>query len=484
MKSPMLWLALLLALLPLGGCNQVQSRFSSLAHNIFTDTAAQTATTGLSVPTLAAPSSTGYYSIPTGLTLVPTTAEPAVYFDWAREFGSGNTDYGYDITLDANGNAYVTGYTIGALPGQADHGFYDAYVRKYDSTGKVLWTQQFGTQYMDVARSIASDGRSSLYVTGYTNSSFTGQDSAGSKDAFLCRYDEAGKLLWLRQFGTSGDEDAYGVAVESASRIYVAGNTAGTFPGQSSGGKQDCFITRFDTSGNRLWTRQFGSAADDFITNVCADNQGGILMVGRTEGVLPGQSASGYNDSFLAKYDDNGNLVWMRQFGSKSTTNAYADACDPSGNIYVCGWVFDALSGDFKTYAKEAFVRKYDPSGAVVWTRQFSAGGDALAYDVHCDKDGAAYITGSVGGDLPGHFSYSLTTDLYIRKYTPGGAIAWTSQVDSMGFDDGYSIDVEDSGDIFVAGDTNGKFLDQTNPNISGCALVAKFSLHEPATAK
>jgi hypothetical protein len=211
-------------------------------------------------------------------------------------------------------------------------------------------------------------------------------------------------------------------------------------------------------------------------------------VVGRTEGVLPGQTARGYEDSFIAKYDTSGNLVWMRQFGSKSVTKTYSVACDPGGNIYVCGWVFDALSGDFPTYAKEGFVRKYNASGSEVWTRQFSAGGDALVYDIHCDKDGGVYITGSVGGDLAGaqsdSNSFSLTTDLYVRKYTPGGAISWTIKVDSLGYDDGYSIDVDGSGDIFISGTTNGKFLDQTNPDINNCALVAKFSLHNPLAAK
>src|SRR2546425_1032036 len=103
---------------------------------------------------------------------------------------------------------------------------------------------------------------SGVYVAGLTWDALPGQTSAGSGDAFLRKYDASGNVLWTRQFGSSDFDQADNVAVD-ASGAYVAGVTAGAFPGQTSAGSADAFVIKYDTSGNVLWTRQFGSSGYD-----------------------------------------------------------------------------------------------------------------------------------------------------------------------------------------------------------------------------
>jgi len=81
----------------------------------------------------------------------------------------------------------VAGYIGGTLAGQTSAGRLDAFVRKYDSDGTEVWTRQFGTASDDVARGVAVDTTGNAYVAGQTDGTFVGQTSAGDFDVFLAK---------------------------------------------------------------------------------------------------------------------------------------------------------------------------------------------------------------------------------------------------------------------------------------------------------
>src|SRR5438876_55762 len=106
------------------------------------------------------------------------------------------------------------------------------------------WTRQFGTAGFDRAQGVAADATGNVYVAGDINATFAGQTAAGNDDAFLRKYDPDGTELWTQQFGTASDDFAFGVAVDTAGSVYIAGFTAGTFAGETSPGGGDAFIRK------------------------------------------------------------------------------------------------------------------------------------------------------------------------------------------------------------------------------------------------
>src|SRR5262249_28076768 len=148
--------------------------------------------------------------------------------------------------------------------------------------------------------------------------------SAGAKDAFLRKYDASGALIWTRQFGTSGVDYVYNIAANS-SGIFVVGYTDGTFAGETAAGGGDAFIRMYDTNGNVLWTRQYGSSAYDAAFNAVADANG-VYIGGETIGTLPGQSSAGYIDGWFRRYDNSGNAGVTRQFGSAGHDSVFGMA--------------------------------------------------------------------------------------------------------------------------------------------------------------
>lgn len=121
------------------------------------------------------------------------------------------------------------------------------------------------------------------------------------------------KIEWIRQFGTENDDCGMVLAIDTSGNLYVAGMTSGTFPGQTSSGAQDVFLAKFNPAGCQLWVRQFGTSRHDFGNGVAVDTWGNIYVSGFTQGgTFPGQVNLGGEDAFLAKYDSNGNQIWIR----------------------------------------------------------------------------------------------------------------------------------------------------------------------------
>jgi len=370
---------------------------------------------------------------------------------WIEQFGTGGDDDAWGVAADASG-VYVVGQTPGGLPGLSSSGGDDAFIRKYDTEGTEVWTRQFGTNRNDAATGVAVDA-SGIYVVGRTIGVLPGQFASGGGDAFVRKYDASGREVWTRQFGSIRPDQANGVAVDD-SGVYVVGWTSGALPGQTGTGGDDAFIRKYDTNGNEQWTRQFGSADRDEPFGVAVDASG-IYVAGATLGTLPGQTASGFSstDAFVRKYDVDGVAQWTRQFGSAGSDDANGVAVDATG-VYVGGRTSGELPGQSTAGNADAFVRKYDAGGAELWTRQFGTGSADQANALAADG-GGVYIVGRTLGLLAGQLNEG-EEDLFARKYNSSGSVQWSSQEGSEETDSANAVAVYNSG-VYVAGTTEDK---------------------------
>lgn len=375
---------------------------------------------------------------------------------WTRQFGSAVSDSANGVAAGPGG-VYVAGQTDFALPGQAGSGARDAFVRKYNAAGAVVWTRQFGTAALDEASCVAVDA-SGVYVAGRTDGALAGP-TAGFNDAFVRKYDESGTALWTRQFGTPILDQALAISVHVGA-VYVAGITDGALSGSSSGGR-DAFARAYDVDGLEIWSRQFGTLGFDQAFGVSAD-AGGVLVAGQTTGAFPGETNTGSADAFVRRFDAGGTAIWTRQFGTigPATDTAQAVAADAHGSLYVAGGTGGSLPGQTSAGGTDVFVRKYDAGGLELWTRQFGTIGLDQALGVSVDASGV-YVAGQAGATLPGQTS-SGGTDAFVRKYDVSGAVAWTRQFGTSGLDQAFGVVVE-SGAVYVIGQTTGTFLGQVS---------------------
>jgi len=384
--------------------------------------------------------------------------------EWTRQFGadiSATDDVASAVDADADGNVYVGGHTTGTLPGQADGGGddVDAYVRKYDSSGTELWTHQFGTSLSDQVRGVSADADGNVYVAGSTENALPGQVIAGFHDAFVRKYDSNGTVLWTRQFGSLAIDVATGVSVDG-SDVYVAGKASGVLPGQVSAG---LFVRKYNSEGTEIWTRLFGILSRQQLSGVAADASG-VYVVGETGSVGAVGVSLGGQDAFVRKYDNDGNVLWTRQFGTGGHDQAFSVAADGS-DVYVAGLTTGTLPGQAaggcdNCLVADAFVRKYDSSGTELWTRQFGTSLNDSAGGVAVDATGL-YVTGKTDGTLPGQVSAG-STDAFVRKYDGVGTELWTHQFGTSASDEARGVSADVSG-VYAAGETSGTLPGQVS---------------------
>ncbi|HVS18504.1 MAG TPA: hypothetical protein VMT18_07885 [Planctomycetota bacterium] len=291
---------------------------------------------------------------------VLTATARAAPQDWAVQFGTTLNDRPYDIVSDGAGGAFVAGTRFTVVPNWE----WQATVAHVLPGGAVDWSHEFGVPGGDdYAYAVALDGAGGAVFAGATDGDL-GPGSNGGRDAFVARYDGQGQLLWLRQYGTAGLEEARGICSDGAGGHFVAGWTLGGFGG-STAGPWATWVMRLDGGGNVQWILPiFDSVGSTQPTSVVADETGGLYVCGWTSADLTGAQAGG-NDAFLARIDAGGGLVWLSQFGGVTDDHSSAVALAPDQGAFVGG----RRKSPIPFESTDAFLSRIDPAGNVLWTR-------------------------------------------------------------------------------------------------------------------
>jgi hypothetical protein len=387
----------------------------------------------------------------------------------------------FAVAVDSSDYVYTAGATSGTLGGQTLAGTQDAFVAKYNRSGTVLWTRLLGdAASATVAYGVTKDSTDHVIIAGSTEGSLSGA-LIGTLDFFVAKYDSSGTRVWVAQLGASGQSTvAYGVATDSSNNIYVVGQTDGDLDGNTLIGTVDFFIAKFNSSGARQWTKTLGDASPSTTsaTAVAVDSSGNPYVAGSTDNTLDGNALTGTKDLFLTKYNSSGVKQWTKQLGAAAAlTAAQGVAIDGSSNIYVGGKTTGFLDGNTLDGNADVFVTKYSSAGTKIWTRQVGALNVTVnATAIAVDTVGNAYVTGDVDGNLDGN-TISGLNDLFVTKYSTTGIRRWTTTLGggslSRALSRGIALDSQTN--IFVSGRADEAIDGQTAIGSSDY-FVSKFN--------
>jgi hypothetical protein len=366
------------------------------------------------------------------------------------------------VAIDANGNVYLAGDTKGSLDGNTLTGTRDVFVTKYNSSGVKQFTRQLGVAGKATfsAFSLAVDAIGNVYVAGDTYGDLDGNTLIGTRDFFVTKYNSSGVKQYTRQLGVAGQAtEGYAVATDPTGNVYVAGLTMGGLDGNTLTGTSDVFVTKYDSSGVKQYTRQLGVAGLETVgLSLATDANGNVYVAGYTTGDLDGNTLTGTIDAFVTKYNSSGVKQYTRQLGVAGLeTVSNSVATDANGNVYVAGETYGGLDGNTLTGTNDAFVTKYNSSGVKQYTRQLGVAGQATeSYSLATDANSNVYMAGYTTGDLDGN-TLTGTKDAFVTKYNSSGVKQYTRQLGVAGQDTrGYSVATDANGNVYLAGDTDG----------------------------
>ncbi len=343
---------------------------------------------------------------------------------WTRQIGTRAIDNSYGIDTDTAGNVYLLSRTSGRLAGANAGIGNDVVLSKYNQRGRRQWQIQLGSFGRDnpfVDPRVDSSG--DVVIAGYTNDDFAGPNAdtgiPPSADAWIAKYDSNGNQLWSEQFGTEEGDETFGLDLDSEDNIYTTGWTRGDLGGPNnlnSDGEvtYDIWLAKYDTDGNQQWIEQFGTNTFDWSWDVATDINDDIYITGWTLGSLEGSNAGSY-DTWVAKYDSDGNQLWIDQFGTTGDDAALGIDVDELGNYYLTGYTDGDLTSEGNAGSYDAWVAKYDSDGNELWLQQFGTSELDNAYEVSVSGDNV-FVTGVTEGSLGSTNAGSY--DAWIGKFS------------------------------------------------------------------
>jgi len=315
--------------------------------------------------------------------------DSAGLLQWVMRAGGTGSDQGLSIAVEGS-DSYLTGFFNGTATfgqGQTNQttlnsaGSDDIFVAKYDSAGLLQWVRRAGGSGLDQGVGIVVDGSGNSYLTGFFSATATfapGQAnqttlvSAGDRDIFVAQYDSVGTLVWAKRSGGAGTDRGFSISVDGSGNSYVTGviNGSATFgPGEAnqttltSAGLEDIFVAKHDASGILQWAKRAGGTGTDGGLGIGVDGMSNSYVTGWFTGTATfGQgeanqttlTSAGDRDVFLAKYNTNGLLQWVKRAGAggASTDQGMAVAVDQLGTIYMSGFFGDRVPTASATFGQ------------------------------------------------------------------------------------------------------------------------------------
>jgi len=305
----------------------------------------------------------------------------------------------------------------------------------------------------------AVDSQGNVYVVGNTVGDVGGQvNAATNQDVFLTKYDASGNVLFSRLLGASDTAQAFDIAIDGSDNVIIAGQVNEELKTSDVFSGYDSFVTKYDNTGEELWTYQQDTVAKDQANAIAIDANGDIFVTGQISGRLNATTtAGGGTDTYVAKLDGtSGSLTAATQIGGAGTEYGEAIAIANDGNILIASRE-DGV----------AVVRKLDAANLGTEITSFSIGslGGGAISDIAVDATGGIYVSGtSQNASLAGGGTivnaHQGGSDGFVTRLSDGGASLsadWTNFVGTSSTDQIEGLTVQ-NGSVFVAGKTSGTF--------------------------
>lgn len=242
---------------------------------------------------------------------------------------------------------------------------------------------------------------------------------------------ELSTVDWYVTYGAEDLDQGWDCAVDSDNNAYLIGTT------RLDGGTANATLLKYDSSGSFIWARHWGGSNSDYGSGGCTDSMKNVYLVGSTRS----QGSDLINGScFIAKYDENGLLIWNRTWGTIGFDSASDVIVDSSFNVHITGYSYNGGNG------RDTLYLKYNSSGDLQLALNWGGTGSESGSGIELTTTGDIVISGGTSSFGAGN------VDVYVLYYSSAGSLVWNTTWGSTIIDRGYDIAVDSMNNIYVAG--------------------------------
>jgi len=358
--------------------------------------------------------------------------------EWARKFGGDGKDIGMGVTIAANGDIIVVGYTSSFGAGESD-----VLLLRLDSDGKLEWAKTYGGESNETASKveIANDGK--IVVVGSTRS--YGADPGKSSDLWVLKLTGKGEVVWAKTYGRNSWDIGYDVKTDSHGYIYIGGSYWMGEPVENEFRayyrKGNAWLLKLDSSGNIVWNKVIQGVDDDWIYSIDLLPDGGLVFLGITKSY-----GAGNFDILAGRTDENGDVVWMRTYGGRKRDTGIGIAQFSGTCAIITGSTWSFGAGGMDAWILSVSVS----DGKVGWEKTYGGTG----------HEGLNWVTRAKEGFL----TVGFTETFGVREM------------------DGWVLKLPMSGEVFKAGikddglkvGSNDEFSYKIEPNVVSPNVIVK----------
>ncbi len=314
----------------------------------------------------------------------------------------------------------------------------DGFITKFDLNGFRIWGTYFGGEHNDFVNKSIVDGNGNIILVGGTYS-INGIATLGTfkeskslpvnysttSEGFIVKFTNSGFQEWGSYYNICL---IWGLDVDSNSNIFFSGDVTNGIPNFATTGthqptysyntetgisNNNSFVIKFNPNGQRVWGTYYGNGTEK---NNClkVDHADDVLISGHTRSTTliatPGShqpilSSNGtFSDAYLAKFNQNGQLIWGTYYGSDDQEDLpnYVVDVDENNNIFFAGNTVGvnniATPNTFSTSSNgldDSFIIKFDTLGTRIWGTFFGGASGDLTMAIKYNKLGLFYIAGN-----------------------------------------------------------------------------------------
>lgn len=286
-------------------------------------------------------------------------------FTWTEHGTGTGAIRGTDVSCDNSGNLYAIGQFSGIITFDATHPntmFNVIYLVKFNSSGQEQWFRIIGAASSNIAHSIVSDANGNAHLTGdftgtltFFGTTNTTLGGTYSERVFVAKYNNSGTLQWASSSSSDSEVSSQTIALDDSGNVYLAGHFECRMDEYSddfgeaifnSVGYNDIFVSKFNSSGTRQYSRHIGGPDEDYGYGVAANDNGNIHIAGSFETQLnfptTGNFLSGNLNNWTqnnctnnANYCSDANYANFYSFSASGNQDAVIANCfDPTREPY------------------------------------------------------------------------------------------------------------------------------------------------------
>lgn len=309
---------------------------------------------------------------------------------------------------------------------------------RVESNPVKVYDKRFGgNSYDSLNDLILGESESNCYLIGNTASNYLtsggdmSEEGRGMQDYWVVKIDAWGNKIWDRRFGTTNDDLLYkGIRLRKNSLLLV-GHTSGSGGDKTQntyfspfGIRDDGWVVKIDSLGNKIWDKQFGGNIDDYLYEGIKINDNEFILAGQTNSDLSNdvsQESRGGNDYWIIKIDSLGNKIWDRRYGGSNSDYFKKIVKTSDGGFILAGFSYSGLSGDksqpsIVNGGVDLWIIKVNSNGDKEWDKTLGTVSMDILNDLKITDDSNILICSNVNNSTSYIYKLDLSGNLIWQK--------------------------------------------------------------------